>query len=88
MEPTLDLAMARLFGESDRPAAPSKTAPASSATAPAASSAAGPSWERLAQEANATYQRAIEAQKAGDWAKYGEEIARLGEILERMKAGR
>jgi uncharacterized membrane protein (UPF0182 family) len=39
----------------------------------------------LAAEARATYDRAIAAQKAGDWAKYGEEIKRLGEILERMR---
>ena len=36
-------------------------------------------------DAREAYQRAIEAQKAGDWAKYGEEIKRLGEILERLK---
>jgi uncharacterized membrane protein (UPF0182 family) len=32
------------------------------------------------------YQRAIDAQRAGDWAKYGEEIRALGQTLERMKA--
>jgi uncharacterized protein len=39
----------------------------------------------LASEARAAYDRAIAAQRAGDWAKYGEEIRRLGEILQRMK---
>ena len=39
----------------------------------------------LAAEARAAYERALAAQKAGDWAKYGEEIRRLGEILSRMK---
>jgi len=84
MEPTLDLAIARLFGQSDR-AAPAKT---ESATAPAAAPAASgppPTWERLAVEARETYQRALDAQRAGDWAKYGEEIKRLGELLERLK---
>ena len=38
-------------------------------------------WERLAAEARDTYQRALDAQRAGDWAKYGEEIKRLGELL-------
>ena len=37
---------------------------------------------QLAAEAQATYQRAIEAQRAGDWAKYGAEITRLGQVLE------
>ena len=34
-----------------------------------------------AAEAQAHYDRAIEAQRAGDWAKYGEEIKALGEAL-------
>jgi uncharacterized membrane protein (UPF0182 family) len=81
MEPTLDLALARLFGQSDR-TPPQKTA----ATAPAPpSTTTPPSFEQLAAEARDVYQRAIEAQRAGDWAKYGEEIKRLGELLERLK---
>jgi hypothetical protein len=38
----------------------------------------------LAEEASATYERALAAQRAGDWAKYGEEIRRLGELLKKM----
>ena len=34
--------------------------------------------------ARVVYQRAIDAQRAGDWARYGEEIKRLGEILEKL----
>src|SRR4029453_3461768 len=83
MEPTLDLAIARLFGQSDR-AVPAKTETTTTAPAPAASGPP-PSWERLAGEARDAYQRALDAQRAGDWAKYGEEIKRLGEILERLK---
>ena len=84
MEPTLDLAIARLFGQSDRlTVAPTEAA--SEAPPPAASGAAPPSWERLAGEAREAYQRATDAQRAGDWAKYGEEIKRLGELLERLK---
>ena len=36
---------------------------------------------QLAAEARTHYERAIEAQRAGDWAKYGEEIRLLGETL-------
>ena len=39
----------------------------------------------LAQQAQETYQRALDAQRAGDWARYGEEIRRLGEILAKMR---
>src|SRR5687767_12014476 len=94
MEPTLDQAIARLFGQADRTAEPPRPASATPATAATAPSGAPPSgvdtvaWERLATEARDTYQRALEAQKAGDWAKYGEEIRRLGELLERMRAPR
>jgi uncharacterized membrane protein (UPF0182 family) len=84
MEPTLDQAVARLFGQSDQaqPAKPETTGMAPATGAPTASS---PSWERVAAEAREAYQRAIEAQRAGDWAKYGAEIKRLGELLERLK---
>jgi len=26
----------------------------------------------------------MDAQRAGDWARYGEEVKRLGEVLDRM----
>jgi uncharacterized membrane protein (UPF0182 family) len=96
MEETLEAGLAQIFGErsgEERPAAPSGdnqtaapaaapgTAPAAGAAAPAATAAMG----TLAAEARAHYDRAIAAQKAGDWAKYGEEIRALGEALERMR---
>ncbi|MGE0812096.1 MAG: UPF0182 family protein [Vicinamibacterales bacterium] len=37
---------------------------------------------QLAAEAHATYLRALDAQRAGDWARYGTEIGRLGQILD------
>lgn len=81
MEPTLDQAIARLFGDGERVTKPEPAA----VTPSAPGAAAPPTWERLAQDARETYQRAIEAQRSGNWAKYGEEIKRLGEILERLK---
>ncbi len=38
----------------------------------------------LAAEARQAYERAVEAQRAGQWARYGEELRRLGETLERL----
>ena len=52
--------------------------PSTAAPAPAATAAA-------AAEAQAHYDRAIEAQRAGDWAKYGEEIKALGDALARLR---
>ena len=85
MEPTLELALARLFGERGAAPPPDKPAPSPPPTGPAEPGAATASLAALAAEAQAAYQRALDAQRAGDWAKYGEEIRRLGEILGRMK---
>ncbi|NQU99295.1 MAG: UPF0182 family protein [Parcubacteria group bacterium] len=40
--------------------------------------------EELIQQANEHYVKAEQAQKDGDWALYGEEIEKLGEILEKL----
>jgi hypothetical protein len=62
------------------------TAPAPIATLPAPP--AGTSRDALVTEAQATYRRALDAQRAGNWAQYGEEIQRLGRLLERLSEGR
>ena len=89
MERTLDQAIARLFGDTDNQ---SKTATPSTTTAnpPAPSAAGTPSeeWMKMASEARDTYQRALEAQKAGDWAKYGEEQKAIGDALAKIEAAR
>jgi uncharacterized membrane protein (UPF0182 family) len=38
----------------------------------------------LAKEAMRIYERAIEMQRQGNWAGYGEEIRKLEQILKRM----
>jgi uncharacterized membrane protein (UPF0182 family) len=88
MEPTLDAALARLFGGPGSPAAAPQTtsnAPAPAQAAPAPGSAPSPVVSALAATAQAHYDRAIAAQRAGDWAKYGEELRALGQTLDRMK---
>jgi uncharacterized membrane protein (UPF0182 family) len=98
MERTLEAGLARLFSQDavaarkaqprDGALAPVDAASAEQAPAPrsgaeGAAAASLPAGE-LAAEARATYQRAVDAQRAGDWARYGEEIARLGRLLEQM----
>jgi uncharacterized membrane protein (UPF0182 family) len=39
----------------------------------------------LVAEARRHYQAALQAQREIDWARYGEEMRRLGEVLERIK---
>ena len=41
----------------------------------------------MAEQARAHYQRAMQAQREGNWALYGEEIKKLGEVLEKMRIG-
>jgi uncharacterized membrane protein (UPF0182 family) len=41
----------------------------------------------LTREAQEHYDAAIQAQRDLDWAKYGEEMRRLGEILQQMRRG-
>jgi uncharacterized membrane protein (UPF0182 family) len=86
MEETLERALERLFprgaslpGRQALAASPD-TAP--EAGAPAATSA--PGREALTAQALEHYRRAIAAQRAGNWALYGEELAKLGKVLEQL----
>jgi uncharacterized protein len=58
------------------------------AVAPAPSTAAPPSGAigDLLQQAQTHYDRAIAAQRAGNWAEYGREIDQLGAVLSALKA--
>jgi len=86
MERTLEAGLARIFGAATPPTVrPESTAPPSPAEAEDRAKAGTPVTPDLAADARAAYDRALAAQRAGDWAKYGEEIRRLGEILGRMK---
>jgi hypothetical protein len=91
MEETLDAALARLFAGAAPPARPPEDVrgpqqPAGGAPSPppAAATPASASQTALAIEARGHYDRAITAQRAGDWTKYGEELRLLGQTLEKM----
>ena len=95
MEETLDAALVRLFGGTaavpgadlslTRGQAQSGTESAVPVSAPATGGTAAAPLTGLAADARAHYNRAIEAQRAGDWTKYGEELKLLGEVLEKMR---
>jgi hypothetical protein len=92
MERTLDESLARLFG-----GAPSRAAAPEDEVVRAPGADAGPAPDEgppaadsdtvtaLAAQARTHYERAIAAQKAGDWARYGEELRLLGQVLEQMR---
>jgi uncharacterized membrane protein (UPF0182 family) len=94
MQETLEEGLAALFG--GKGASPG-TSPTSSAAPSAAPQAEAPGPEPgtppsnltgLAAEAQSHYERAVAAQRSGDWAKYGEELRQLGQVLERMKTAK
>ena len=91
MEETLDGALSRLFG-SGAGAPPERTPPvgtliADAGPAPPVPDVPAAAPGRLVSQAADHYRRALQAQRDGDWAEYGEEIEQLGEVLEQLGSG-
>jgi hypothetical protein len=114
MEPTLELALAVIFGEAEptapttadvtpgaspapgetvtpapAPSEPTATPAPASATPTAAAATATPvpltgDAAELARQASEAYERAQAALQAGDFATYGEEIAEVERLLQRL----
>ncbi|HEY7895742.1 MAG TPA: UPF0182 family protein [Gemmatimonadaceae bacterium] len=90
MGETLDQALTAMFGsgataavtgqQADTAGAGAVPAPNAAAAVPAAGVAS------LLQQAQSHYDRAIAAQRAGDWATYGKEISALGSVIEQLRA--
>jgi uncharacterized protein len=78
MEETLDAALSKIFGDLrvSEEAAPSK---------PVLASAAKEETGGLASAANKHFNAAMNAQREGNWALYGEEIKKLGEVIKKMQ---
>ena len=80
MEETLEKALERLFpGGAEGAARPAPVAEPGSGIAPRPAL----NHELLAR-AREHYQRALQAQREGNWALYGEEIRKLGEVLNQI----
>ena len=77
MEETLEAGLARLFGGTVK----STTA----AVEPAPTPTGDGGIADLSRRAAEIYERAVSAQRAGDWARYGEELTRLGEVLKKLQ---
>jgi uncharacterized protein len=90
MAETLDEALTALFGASPpQPAVASADSTAGSApTANAVAPNAATGNAALLRQARDHYDRAITAQRAGDWATYGREIDQLGRVLKQLQPGR
>jgi uncharacterized membrane protein (UPF0182 family) len=85
MEPTLEAALARIFGARVRGDEPPSARPAERAPAPPSLGAAVSAGVQRAWEA---WQRGQDALRRGDWAAYGQEQKRLEETLRALREGR
>jgi len=91
MEETLNQGLVKIFGRSVASALTpdrqdvSEAGVAVVAAPPAIEAPAGTDLAALAAEANDHFERASAAQRAGDWALYGEEMRRLGAVLAEME---
>lgn len=83
MEETLEASIAKIFALNIPETSSLQPEVASSGTPPRA--IAPPETVDLIRQARDAYDRAIAAQRRGDWAMYGEEIKRLGAVLEQLK---
>src|SRR6266702_3574777 len=79
MEETLEAGWARLFG--GRVESIAAAAAPTGAARPGNGGAAD-----LAHQAAELYQRAVAAQRSGDWDRYGEALSQLGEVLRQLQA--
>ncbi len=79
MEETLEQGLTRLFGTGTGQQAKPAGVTVPSVLPPVTSG------ENLTKQAAETYDAALRAQRDGDWGRYGEEIKRLGEILNKLR---
>lgn len=79
MEETLEAGLSKIFGTGMAKAVPLEKKNEQEITASIQSTV------DIIKEANDIYEVAIRAQKEGDWARYGEEIKRLGETLKKIQ---
>ena len=90
MEETLDRALSRLFGSGaglpGERALPLGTLIADAGSPPEPGAPGAPTGG-LVSQAGDHYRRALQAQRDGDWAQYGEEIEQLGQVLEQLGSG-
>ena len=85
MAETLEEGLSALFGGAAAPA-PRLATTDSAAVARPPNAATNTPAAALLQEAQQHYDRAIAAERAGDWATYGREIDALGKVLKKARA--
>jgi uncharacterized protein len=84
MEETLEEGLSRIFGTGSESTEIAPNQQSASGSARANTSPETTNGDR-AQQIRDAYERATEAQKNGDWATYGEEITKLGELIKELQ---
>ena len=93
MEPTVEDALAQIFGDASgdvttTTAAPlettSTTAPIDSATVTTTGAAQPADLQSLIEQASRLYESATQALRNGNWTEYGRLIDELGDVLEQL----
>jgi uncharacterized protein len=85
MRETLEQGLAEMFGgRVGRPTTTPTIAADTAGTRGGGANTADPRLASLLTEARRHYDAALQAQRELDWARYGEEMRRLGEVLERI----
>jgi len=85
MEETLDAGLARLFGGAVEPAAAAAARTGAARPGDGGGGGGGGAAD-LVRRAAELYQRAVAAQRNGDWASYGDALSQLGEALRQLQA--
>lgn len=80
MDETLDQALSRIFGEIGMPSKERSAGPSTLQTEQ--------TGNNLALRAKEHFDRAMKAQREGEWALYGDEIKKLGDIIRKMQKDR
>jgi uncharacterized protein len=90
MEDSLDKALDRLFprGAAAVASTPAQPAPSGAPASAPPPQAAGAATDTLSAQALDHYRRALKAQRDGNWALYGEELGKLGKVLEQLEKRR
>lgn len=94
MEPSVEEALAKIFPGGSGTSTTTTSPPSSTTTVPSPptstttteSSTLPSNVSALIDLAAQHYRAALEAQKQGDWARYGQEIEELGKVLEALQA--
>ncbi|WP_003540923.1 UPF0182 family protein [Desulfotomaculum nigrificans] len=84
MEPTLDQALQRIFGEGVGLTMPQPPGQPPQANQPGRPTETQASVQELAREANRLYDDAQAKLKAGDWAGYGQSLNQLKDVLNKL----